>query len=223
MAATRAELVTEAKQRSNQESKTLVGDAEWQRYINLAISELYDLVISSQPHYYIRSQNFTLTSSNLFDLTTLTNGFYKLRGVDYLVSSGSRPVSLRPFNFAERNKQGYRAYSIEGTNLMIQPSHQTSIYAGNYTVWYTPPPPLLTTDSGATGTLDSILDVWAEFITVTAALMGVIKNEDETAALGALKAMITARVREASPTRDGEPQQAADLTDSRGIHDLWGA
>jgi hypothetical protein len=222
MAATRAELRTEATQRANQENKTLVGADEWNRYINLAIGELYDLVISANPHYYIRSQAFTLTSSNLFDLTTLTGGFYKLRGVDYMVTSGSRPIALRPFNFAERNKQGYRAYSIEGTNLMIQPGHQASIYAGNYMLWYTPTPPVLTADSGANGTLDSILDVWAEFITVTAALMATIKAEDESAALAAIKNGIIARIREASQNRDGQPPQAADLTMIRSDdYDLW--
>lgn len=203
MPQTRAQLRTEAQQRANQENKTLVGTTEWDRYINLAIAELYDLIVSAHPHYYFRSQAFSLISSNLFDLTTLTGGFYKLRGLDYNLTP-SRPLTVRPFNFAERNR------------------YSQATYAGNYTVYYTPPPPVLTTDSDpTTGTLDTILDVWSEFIPVTAAIQAMIKEETNPADLAAVKAGIIARVRESASNRDAEPAQAADLTLGGNPSESW--
>src|SRR3954469_9774632 len=105
MAQTLATLRAEAQGRANQENKTLVSTADWNRYVNEALSELYDFVISVNPHYYVKSFPFTLASVNTLDLTTVTNPtFYKLRGVDYFLGTGAQPMSVRPFNFQERNR-----------------------------------------------------------------------------------------------------------------------
>lgn len=193
MARTLAELRAEAQQRCNQENKTLVATADWNRYINEAIAELYDEIVASYPHYYNSSFAFSLSSSNLLALSGVT-GFYKLRGVDYLTTP-SRPVSVRPYNFQERNKF---------SNLN---------YQGSYTLWYTPTPTLLVNDPD---TPDAILSVWDEFIPVTAAIVGAVKEEsfELAQALGIVKAGILARIRQAAPNRDGEPAQAADLMTS---------
>ena len=197
-------LRAEAKQRANQENKTLVSDAEWSRYTNEAISELYDKVIGVNPHYYVSTANFTLTSSNSVALSTLTN-FYKLRGVDYLI--GARPMNVRPFNFAERNRFSNRNY------------------AGTYTAWWTPTPPQLSADGD---TLDAILDVWAEFVAVTAAIAGVMKEESDLTGLFAQKQAIIERINQAAANRDAEPGQAACLsfgepTDSGRRYSLEGS
>lgn len=214
-AQTLANLRLESQQRSNQENKTLVATSEWNRYINEAIAELYDLVIAVNPHYYVRSSPFTLSSVNTLDLTTLTGGFYKLRGVDYLPTTNGRAGTLHPFNFAERNKQGYRAYALEGTSLMVLP---TSNFAGNYTIWYTGTPPTLTVDGD---TLDTILDVWSEYITVTAAIAAAVKEESPIDGLAAQKAVLVERVNKAAANRDAEPTQAADLMSSRNDALWW--
>jgi hypothetical protein len=218
LAQTLANLRLESQQRANQENKTLVATSEWNRYINLAMSELYDLVISVNPHYYVSSSPFTLTSTNSLDLTSLSPLFYKLRGLDYLPSTTGRAITLHPFNFAERNKQGYRAYAIEGTKLTILPNTN---FAGPYTVWYTPVPPSLVIDGD---TLDSILDVWAEYITVTVAIVAGIKEESQNLQeLMALKQGLIERMAKAASNRDGEPAQAADLmSPSTAVDmDLW--
>lgn len=215
MAQTLANLRLEAQQRANQENKTLVATSEWNRYINEAISELYDLVIAVNPHYYVRSFPFTLSSVNTLDLTTLTGGFYKLRGVDYVPSAVGRAITLHPFNFAERNRVGYRAYALEGTNLMILPN---SNFAGNYTIWYTGIAPTLVADSD---TLDMILDVWSEYITVTVAIAAATKEESPIDSLAAQKSLLLERVNKAAANRDGEPAQAADLMSARRDDGLW--
>jgi hypothetical protein len=191
MAQTLAQLRAEAQQRSNQENKTLVATADWNRYINEAIAELYDLVLSVNPHYYVSNSSFTLTSLNTLDLTTLTPTFYKLRGVDYLPSANGQPVTVHPFNFLERNR-----WRNQG-------------FAGTYTIWYTPAPPTLVADGDV---LDFILNTWAEFIPVTAAIVAAVKEESDISSLAAQKVAIADRITTSAPTRDSEPGQAADLT-----------
>lgn len=341
MANSLADLRLRSKQRCNQENRTLLSESEWTGLINDAVGELYDLVVATNPAYYLRSFNFTLAAVNTLDLTTLPGGFYKLRGVDYLASA-QRPVTLHPFNFGERNRQGYRAYSVDyGSSLAIQPPTN---FAGNYTIWYTPTPPQFehakftvrlatvaalpscislgvgpahslnalangaltvdgaaavqfdrvlvknevstkdngiytVTNAGSAGTpwglqraadydenaeiangdmirvtagavnagavfrnastvinidvsplafgldtfanetLDAILDVWSEYIVVTAAIAGAIKEESPIDSLGAVKSLMIDRINKAVPNRDGEPGQAADLTSPYGPDD----
>lgn len=191
MAQTLAQLRAEAQQRSNQENKTLVATPDWNRYINEAIGELYDVIVAVNPHYYVSSAAFTLTAVNTFALTGLAPIFYKLRGVDYLPSATGQPVTVHPFNFQERNR-----YRNQG-------------FAGTYTIWYTPVPPTLTVDGD---TLDTILDVWSEFVSTTAAIVALTKEESDISAMAAIKTAILGRIAAAAPNRDGEPGQAADLT-----------
>jgi hypothetical protein len=196
---TLANLRAEVQERCNQENKTLVSTSEFNRYINLAIAELYDLIVSNQPHYYVSQAPFTLTASNAFDLTTVSSGFYKLRGIDYLPSGAAYPVTVMPLNFQERNR------------------FWNQNFAGTYTLWFTPAPPVLVNDSD---TLDTILNVWAEFITVSAAIPAAVKEEaNNIPELGAMKDMISKRVMGASPNRDAGPQQAADYMSDRRAGD----
>lgn len=190
MAQSLANLRAESQQRCNQEAKTLVSTAEWDRYIQEAVGELYDIIVSAFPHYYVSSSSFSLSAVNTFDLTTLSPTFYKLRGVDYMFAGTSRPRKVTPLNFAERNR------------------YQSLNFSGNYTIWYTPLPPALVADGD---TLDLILDNWSEFIPVTAAMAGASKENGDLTDLRATKAGIIQRINAAAPNRDGEPGQAADL------------
>jgi len=188
---TLAQLRAEAQQRSNQENKTLVATADWLTYINEAIAELYDLIITANPHYYVSQIPFTLASVNTFDLTTATGSFYKLRGLDYLPSGAAYPVTVNPLNFQERNR------------------FWNQNFQGNYNLWYTPPAPALVLD---TDTLDMTLNNWWEFIAITAAIVAAVKEDSPIDSLGAQKDAIMARIRGAAPNREGGPQQAADLS-----------
>lgn len=190
MAQTLAQLRTSAQQRANQENKTLVATSEWNRYIQEAVDELYDLIVSSFPHYYLSSFAFTLSSSNQQSIAALTPIFYKLRGLDFLFAGAQRPLTVRPINFAERNR-------FAATN-----------FAGSYTLWYTPRPPQLTADGD---TLDFILDNWSKYVVLTAALAALPKEESPTDDLLGEKAIQLDRIKTAAPNRDGEPGQAADL------------
>lgn len=192
MAQTLAQLRAEAQQRSNQENKTLVSTAEFNRYVNEGIGDLYDLVVSNIPHYYVSSFAFTLSSSNQQSIAALTPAFYKMRGLDFLwIGSTTRPLSVRPVNFSERNRYGALNYQ------------------GNFVLWYTPPPPVLVADGD---TLDFILDNWSPYIAISAAIAAARKEESETDGLERDLQVQIDRVKAAAPNRDGEPGQAADLT-----------
>src|ERR1017187_7201862 len=188
---TLAQLGAESQQRSNQENQTLVATADWARYINEAIAELYDLIITANPHYYVSQFPFTLSSVNTLDLTTVTSSFYKLRGVDYLPAVAAYPVTVHTLNFQERNR------------------FWNQNFQGNYNLWYTPPAPVLVAD---TDTLDMTLNNWAEFIAITTAMVAGVKAESPTDDLVREKAAVVARIMGAAPNRDAEPQQAADLS-----------
>lgn len=196
MAQSLANLRAEAQQRSNQENKTLVSTAEGTRYVNEAISELYDLIVTLNPHYYVKSYPFTLSSVNTLDLTTVSSGsstFYKLRGVDYFLSTSQQPMTVTEFNFQERNR------------------YWNQNFAGSYTLWFTPPPPALAADGD---TLDFILDVWSEYVAVRAAISYAVKEESGELAesLATMLGRVEARIRAAAASRSGMPKQAADLT-----------
>lgn len=191
MAQTLLQLRTEAQQRANQENKTLVSTSEWNRYINEAIGELYDLILSSFPHYYLNSFAFTLSGSNQQSIAALSPLFYKMAGLDFLFNGTSRPQTVHPISFQERNKFG---------NLN---------FAGQYTLWYRPPPAVLVADGD---TLDFILDNWSKYISVTAAIQGATKEESPTDAMEREQAKVVAQINAAAPNRDSEPGQAADLS-----------
>jgi hypothetical protein len=193
MAQTLAQLRAEAQQRANQESKTLILTPEWNRYINEAVGELYDRILSSYPHYYLSSLAFTLAGSNQQSIAALTPLFYKLAGLDFMFSGTQRPQTVHPISFLERNRFG---------NLN---------FAGNYTLWYRPPPPVLVADGD---TLDFILDNWSKYISVTAAIQGATKEESSTDALEREQTKVIAQIDAAAPNRDAEPSQAADLSTS---------
>ena len=186
-----SQLRAEAQQRSNQENKTLVSTSEWNRYINEAITELYDKIVTSFPTYYLSSYAFTLTSTNIVALASSVPTFYKVKALDFSYSTTDRPLDVRELNFQERNR--YSALN----------------YAGQYTLWFTPGPPALSGDSDE---LDFIMDKWSEFIVLTAAMAGANKEESDLSGLELLKQRQIARIDAAVPNRSGEPAQAADMT-----------
>lgn len=80
--------------------------AEWNRYLNGSLFNLYDkLVEAFGADYYATETSFTTDGTS--DTYALASDFYKLLGVDVVVSTGADGrVSLRPFSFTERNRAG---------------------------------------------------------------------------------------------------------------------
>lgn len=153
----------QAQYRSDLQGNPSVTDAEWNTYISQSYKELYDLLVAAygNDYYTATTYQFNTTNSNLYPLpdgtTTYLNTdntpaqkFYKLLGVDLQYSSSpSGWISLRRFEFIERNKYNYPntavnysgysnlRYRIEGNNLMLVPVPQTGQAVR---LWYIPAP-----------------------------------------------------------------------------------
>lgn len=194
------ELMT--RQLADMENSSFVDQAELQRYLQDAYGELYDLLTSKNQDYYVAEpEEFTLSGTNQHALPA---DFYKLLGVD--VSLGSdRWSELDPFMFNERNASAVRRrelgryarvrYRILGSNLHLVPSDGAD---GTYRLWYYPTCPVLAT----TEELDATADKWREFITVSAAIVMLAKEESDTTTLERRKMALIDRIEKASASID---------------------
>lgn len=153
----------QSQQRANMENSTFVTTTEWNQYISNSYKELYDLLITAYGNEYYVASPYAFTTSNSTNLYPLPNGtstvdavtslvavpFYKMIGLDLRVtSSPSSWISVRKFEFTERNKYWLAnqysyygitnlRYRIVGSNLWLNPvpvSNQTM------QLWYIPEP-----------------------------------------------------------------------------------
>ena len=153
----------QAKQRCDMLNNPFISDAEWNGYASQSYKELYDMLISAygNDYYVATTYQFTTTnqqayslpdgSTNFHDTTgSVAAKFYKLLGVDLQYSSSpSGFVSLKRFEFIERNKYAYpntsvnfvgytnMRYRLQGNNLYLVPIPMTG---QTCQVWYAPAP-----------------------------------------------------------------------------------
>lgn len=210
---TLAEIRTQVRQRADQENSKFISDSELLSYINASYAELYDILVSAFADYYISSETFTLSGTNL---RALPSDFYKLRGVDYQISNGEW-ITLYKFNFERRNSKNReiirtyrgeptRQYRLQGSNLRIEPENQAD---GTYRIWYVPNFTALSAD---TDTVDGV-NGWEEYIVVDAAIKCAIKDEmTDYTGLMAQKAALSKRIHDMAAERDaGEPEVIGDV------------
>lgn len=197
------------------ENSSFISDAEWTDYINEAGSELHDLLVSKfGDDYFLSSTSVSVVAGT--DSYSLPTDFMKIRGVDAVV--GSQNVTLRHFEFEERNKfqlyTGQLSYSlsdlmyrVQGTTIKLVP---VPADAGTLTVWYVPQYTLLSADGDL---VDSQLaQGWDSYIVVDAAMKALAKEESDTAQLQAEKAAVIARIESAAANRDiSEPFRCLDM------------
>jgi hypothetical protein len=215
MAYTLAELKTLARQRADMENSTLIRDVELKNYINDSYGELYDLLTASFEDYYLKSPvTFTLTQpANTY---SLPSDFYKLRGLDFQLSS-SDWTTVTQFNFAERNVRsrllsryttGQRSlsYRVMGSKLYLIPEEECS---GTFRLWYVPKVTPLDLDADIMG---DVLD-FAEYVIIDAAIKCLIKEESDISALMALKQKMELRVTTMAKSRNiDRPERVADVS-----------
>lgn len=113
----------QSKQRADMENNPAISDPEWNGYISNSYKELYDMLVGAYGNeYYVKvPYQVALTGTQFIDLPS---DMYKLLGVDLQYSaSPSGWVSLRRFEFIDRNKYAYpnTATNWNGyTNLMYR-------------------------------------------------------------------------------------------------------
>lgn len=214
MAVTLLSIRTQARQRADQVNSTFISDAELNSYINNSYAELYDLLVSRFEGYYVKAP-VTFTIASGASTYALPSDFYKLKGVDRLLS-GNEYYTVQPFNFQERNRRSRTinrtilgssdiAYRILGDTLYIVPDDMAP---GTYRIWYIPVYTALTTDGS---TLDGI-NGWEEYVVLDAAIKMMIKEETDVTAMLMLKQQLTGRIEAMARNRDeGRPERISDV------------
>jgi hypothetical protein len=229
---TLAELRLAAQQRADMVDSDFVSDSEWTSYINGSLYELYDLLVDAfGTENYVSSSDSTTTGSA--DTLSLPADFYRLVGVDYLpngASSNQGAITLRKFNFAERNRLGPNAgsavvaagwwtdvrYRVRGSSLWFTPYPPGGMVIR---VWYIPKLSALTSESAS---FDGISG-WLDYVVVDAARKAKEKEESDTRPLEREKEGLRQRIMVAASKRDpSEPATVSDVYATGNGGPDWG-
>lgn len=214
-----------AQERADRVNSDFVTMPEWNRYINQAYFELYDLLITVYEDYYVQTPlTFTTTAEAQYDLP---DDFYKLLGVDVGVAGGSSGyVTLKKFDFISRNRYVFPQitstylgvfnlrYRLVGNTLMFIPTPQAG---QQIRMWYIPKISQLLQDA------DILVGIsgWSEYVIVDAAIRALQKEESDVSVLMAQKMMLKSRIEESSMNRDaGQPDT---ISDTRSRSERWGS
>lgn len=214
---TLAELKTQSRQRADMENSTFIGDDELTTIINSSASELYDLLIGVFEDYKLTSSTLSITPNT--DTYNLPSDFYKLRGVDLVLDANGNAVTLKPFNFGERNNYmftptwnvvglPYLRYHLQGNSMRFVPIPSTT---QTVKLWYIP---AITRLVNPSDTLDGV-NGFEEYVIVDAAMKMRIKEESGIDELLVSKQMLTQRINAMASNRDaGEPERVTDTSRS---------
>lgn len=221
-------LRTSARRKADMVGSTFVSDSELTEYINKSIAELYDILVSAYGEdYFVASATFTGTGAESYLLTAAPisiSNFYKLKGLD--VNDGGSWVSLRSFQFSERNRRenvgagnvadDYR-YRIAGDRLYFEINNPPPT-GMQFKLWYIPTPTALSADGDTFDGKNS----WEEYVTLDVGIKCLIKEESDTSALAAQKQACLRRITEMAANRDvGEPHRVIDIHATRDREDFW--
>lgn len=232
-----------AMQRADRVNSNFVTMPEWRSYINQAMFELYDLLITVYEDLYVASPVQFMSDGNTF-LYPLPNGsntfqnglnpsqtltprpFYKLLGVDQAVNSAPNAyITLTKFNFINRNDYIFPnsssslygvfnpQYRLLGNNIEFIPTPSAN---QQFRIWYIPRLKELLMD---TDTTDTGVSGWIEYVIVRAAKYALDKEEADTSKLDTQILFLKARIEESATNRDvGQPDTISDTRSSSG----WG-
>lgn len=235
------ELRLRSQQKADRVNSNFVTKTEWNAFINLAVYELYDLLIDVYEDYF-KAPNVRFTtngSSMTYPLPNGSNTFtgddgqtftpkalYKLLGVDLgLQTANNAFVTVNKYNLIDRNRYVYpntastiygvfnMMYRMMGTNIEFIPTP-----SGNQVIrlLYIPKLDTLLKDSDLT-TIGGM--GWLQYVIVRAAKYALEKEESSTASLDAELLFLKDRIEAASMNRDaGQPDKVSDTAASNG----WG-
>lgn len=218
----------EAQQTADRVNSNFVTKPEWNSFINLAMYELYDLLITEYEDYNVAvPAYFNLNGSDSqFPLPDGSETFqdesgtdfiprplYKLLGVDLAVNTAQNAwVTINKFNFIDRNNYLYpnssstiygiynMRYRVMGGNIQFIPNP-----ASGQTVrlWYIPRLRELLRD---TDTTDIGISGWIRYVIVRAAKYALDKEESDSSKLDQELLFLKARIEESAANRDaGQP------------------
>jgi len=221
---TLANLITAVRRRADMVGSTFVSDAEVVDYINVAMSELHDILVTKFEDYYVKdssespkSGDYTLPADNPGNLPT---DFYKALGVDF--TTGGLTYRLKPYSFQERaiyNSPGMVAatitntmYHIQGNKIKFIPDPTVS---GTVKLYYVPE--VTRFDAGTTtATIATIapqvVSGYEEYVVIDAAIKCLQKEESDVQVLLVQKQQQLQRIEQAAGKRDaGESYSITDV------------
>lgn len=191
-----------------------IGMPELTRYINQAITELYEQECLSSQDYYLSS--WTVNTTNGTDTYPLPADFFWLRGIDINLG-GQQYFPARRFNWEERDAYKLQGtgwywdqpvwYDLRGPNIVVLPAPQ-----GTYQLigWYYPTAPIL---AGPDDAFDSV-NGWDELIALSGAIKCLVREEswDAVDRLQGQYDRVMARVQSMAPKRNaGQPPRITDI------------
>jgi hypothetical protein len=225
-----ADIRLQAQQRADRVNSNFVTMPEWRNYINKAMFELYDLLITVYEDYYIAPPIQFVANGSSFQyplptgfntflsglnpaLTITPPPFYKLSGVDMALNNAVNGyVTVNKFNFIDRNNFVYPntsstiygvfnlQYRLMGNSIQFIPTPS----AGQaIRLWYIPRLPELLNDTDITTTG---ISGWIEYVIVRAAKYALDKEESDTTKLDQELLFLKGRIEESASNRDaGQP------------------
>ncbi len=226
MAVTLTNLTDRSKQLADLVDSAFVSSSEWTNWINGGLKELYDLVVSANEDYFTTSSSVTILAST--SSIALPSTFYKLRGVDYQLSSDNY-INVPLFSFQDRNRSGDYLHSTQGNDptrryrvildaLHVSPADKAP---GTYRVWYVPSVTELSSGSDTISTTFSKFG-WEEYIVLYAAIKALIKQEQDVGALSAQKAELTQRIITMSTNRNSDqPERITAVSKLQTMGEWW--
>jgi hypothetical protein len=232
-----------AMQTADRVNSNFVTMPEWNSFINLAMFELYDILITTYEDYAIAQPIQFMTNGNqyTYDLpngsNTFLNGynlnetvtpkpFYKLTGVDLgLQTAQNAYVTVNKFNFIDRNKFLYpnsastiygvfnMQYRVLGSQIEFIPTPSANQLIR---LWYIPRLTELLQD---TDTTDIGISGWLRYVIVRAAKYALDKEESDTTKQDSEILFLKARIEESASNRDaGQPDTISNTRAGQG----WG-
>lgn len=234
-----------AQQRADRVNSNFVTKAEWNQYINMAMFELYDLLVTAYEDLYVATPiQFTADGSTF--LYPLPNGsndfksgitpsvtltkpkpFYKLIGVDLALNTATNAyVTLDKFQFADRNTYIYpntasTIYGVFNMRYRLLGNNQmefipTPSAGQSIRVWYIPRLTELLLD---TDTTDISVSGWIEYVIVKAAFYALTKEEADTQSFVLQLAALQERIQTTAVNRDaGSPDKISDNRSRSGFN-----
>ena len=225
-----------AQERADRVNSNFVTLPEWNQFINLAMYELYDLIVDTYEDYFIATPFQFQTANNQY-LWPLPDGnlsfvngitgaagyiapaFYKIKGVDLaLQTSNNAWVTVNKFTFMDRNRFIYPntastiygvfnlQYRVLGNFIEFIPTPSGN---QNIRIWYIPRLPQLLQDTDLT-TIG--FSGWLEYVVVRAAKYALDKEESDTSKLDNELLFIKTRIEEAASNRDDAfPDKVSDV------------
>lgn len=239
-----AALRLSSQQTADRVNSQFVTTPEWNSFINLAMFELYDLLVTLYEDLYVASpiqfntdgstylyampngSNTFLNALNLSETIT-PRPFYKLLGVDLQAQNSSNGyISLPKFNFVNRNEFFYPnsastlygpfnvKYRLLGAKLELIPTPSAN---QGIRLWYIP---RLTELLADTDISDIGVSGWLRYVIVRAAKYALDKEESDTSKLDQELLFLKSRIEESASNRDaGLPDT---ISNTRSINGQWG-